>query len=53
MPSTSADIDFITNKLWDMFLINLIVVGEVPELNTDLTLASPIDYNNYNTSIPI
>jgi hypothetical protein len=35
------------------FFINLIVVDEDPELTKDLTLAPPIDYNNYNINMPI
>jgi hypothetical protein len=29
------------------------VVDEDPEVTEDLTLAPPIDYNDYNTNIPI
>ena len=32
---------------------NLIIVDEDPILTKDLTLAPPIDYNNYNINIPI
>ena len=47
-PSATANIDFITNKPLSTFFINLIIVDEDPILTKDLTLAPPIDYNNYN-----
>jgi len=52
-PSATANIDFITNKPLNTFFINLIIVDEDPILTKDLTLAPPIDYNNYNINIPI
>ena len=52
-PSASANIDFITGKPLSTFFINLIIVDEDPILTKDLTLAPPIDYNNYNINIPI
>ena len=52
-PSAAANIDFITNKPLSTFFINLIIVDEDPILTKDLTLAPPIDYNNYNINIPI
>ena len=52
-PSATANIDFITNKPLSTFFINLIVVDEDPILTKDLTLAPPIDYNNYNINMPI
>ena len=52
-PSATANIDFTTNKPLKNFFINLIIVDEDPELTKDLTLAPPIDYNNYNVNIPI
>ncbi len=35
------------------FYISLIIIDQDPELTKDLTLAPPIDYNNYNVNIPI
>jgi hypothetical protein len=52
-PSATANIDFITNKPLSTFFINLIIVDEDPILTKDLTLAPPIDYNNYNINMPI
>jgi len=52
-PSATANIDFITNKPLSTFFINLIIVDEDPVLTKDLTLAPPIDYNNYNINLPI
>lgn len=52
-PSATANIDFITNKPLSTFFINLIIVDEDPELTSDLTLAPPIDYKNYNINMPI
>ena len=52
-PSATANIDFITSKPLSTFFINLIIVDEDPILTKDLTLAPPIDYNNYNVNIPI
>jgi hypothetical protein len=52
-PSASANIEFLTGKPLNTFFINLIVVDEDPILTKDLTLAPPIDYNNYNINMPI
>jgi hypothetical protein len=52
-PSATANIDFITNKPLSTFFVNLIIVDEDPILTKDLTLAPPIDYNNYNINMPI
>jgi len=52
-PSATANIDFITGKPLSTFFINLIVVDEDPVRTLDLTLAPPIDYNNYNVNMPI
>jgi hypothetical protein len=52
-PSTGANIDFLTNKPLNNFFINLIIVDEDPEMTKDLTLAPPINYNHYNTNMPI
>ena len=52
-PSATANIDFITNKPLSTFFVNLIIVDEDPVLTKDLTLAPPIDYNNYNINLPI
>ena len=35
------------------FFISLVIIDEDVELTKDLTLAPPVDYNNYNVNIPI
>jgi hypothetical protein len=52
-PSASSSIDFITGLPLKTFYISLIIIDIDPELTKDLTLAPPIDYNNYNVNIPI
>ena len=52
-PSATANIDFLTGKPLSTFFLNLIIVDEDAELTKDLTLAPPIDYNNYNVNMPI
>jgi hypothetical protein len=51
--TTTQNIDFITNEPLQFFYISLIIIDEDPELTKDLTLAPPIDFNNYNINIPI
>jgi len=51
--TTTQNIDFITGQTLQFFYISLIIIDQDPELTTDLTLAPPIDYNNYNVNIPI
>ena len=51
--TTTQNIDFITNNPLQFFYISLIIIDEDPELTKDLTLAPPIDFNNYNINIPI
>ena len=51
--TTTQNIDFITSNPLQFFYISLIIIDEDPELTSDLTLAPPIDYNNYNINIPI
>lgn len=51
--SATSSIDFITGLPLKTFYISLIIVDIDPELTKDLTLAPPIDYNNYNVNIPI
>ena len=51
--TTTQNIDFITNNPLQFFYISLIIIDEDPELTSDLTLAPPIDYNNYNINMPI
>jgi hypothetical protein len=51
--TTTQNIDFITNEPLQFFYISLIIIDEDPELTKDLTLAPPIDYNNYNINMPI
>ena len=52
-PSATSSIDFVTGLPLKTFYISLIIIDQDPELTTDLTLAPPIDYNNYNVNIPI
>ena len=52
-PNASANIDFITNTPLKNFYISLVIIDIDPELTKDLTLAPPVDYNNYNVNIPI
>ena len=52
-PNASSDIDFITNTPLKNFYISLVIIDIDPELTKDLTLAPPIDYNNYNVNMPI
>jgi hypothetical protein len=52
-PNASSNIDFITNSPLKNFYISLVIVDIDPELTKDLTLAPPIDYNNYNINMPI
>ena len=51
--TTTQNIDFITNNPLQFFYISLIIIDEDPKLTSDLTLAPPIDFNNYNINIPI
>ena len=51
--TASQNIDFITNTPLAFFYISLIIIDEDPQLTLDLTLAPPIDYNNYNVNMPI
>ncbi len=52
-PRATTIIGFITNKPFNTFFFNLIVVHEDLELTQDLTLAPPIDYKAYNINMPI
>jgi hypothetical protein len=52
-PTAVANIDFTTNKPLKNFFISLIIIDEDVEVTKDLTLAPPIDYNNYNINMPI
>jgi len=51
--TTTQNIDFITGQTLQFFYISLIIIDQDAELTKDLTLAPPIDYNNYNVNIPI
>jgi hypothetical protein len=51
--TTTQNIDFITGQTLQFFYISLIIIDQDPELTKDLTLAPPIDYNNYNINMPI
>ncbi len=53
MYNNNTNIDFITGQTLQFFYISLIIIDQDPELTKDLTLAPPIDYNNYNINIPI
>jgi hypothetical protein len=51
--TTTANINYITSNPLNFFYISLIIIDEDVELTSDLTLAPPIDYNNYNVNMPI
>jgi hypothetical protein len=52
-PSATTSINYVTGLPLKTFYISMIIIDEDPELTSDLTLAPPIDYNNYNVNIPI
>jgi hypothetical protein len=52
-PTATGNIDFLTNRPLRTFFISLIIIDEDVEVTKDLTLAPPIDYNNYNINMPI
>ena len=51
--TATTSINYITSTPLNLFYISLIIIDEDPELTSDLTLAPPIDYNNYNNNMPI
>ena len=51
--TATTSINYITSTPLNLFYISLIIIDEDPELTKDLTLAPPIDYNNYNNNMPI
>ncbi len=51
--TAGANINYITSGQLLFFFISLIIIDEDPELTSDLTLAPPVDYNNYNINMPI
>jgi hypothetical protein len=51
--TTTQNIEFISGQTLQFFYISLIIIDQDPDLTKDLTLAPPIDYNNYNVNIPI
>ena len=52
-PTAVQNIGFFTGSILTLFFITLVIIDEDVELTKDLTLAPPIDYNNYNVNIPI
>jgi hypothetical protein len=52
-PSATSSINYVTGLPLKTFYISLIIIDEDLELTQDLTLAPPIDYNNYNVNMPI
>ena len=52
-PSATSSIAYVTGLPLKTFYISLIIIDEDLELTKDLTLAPPIDYNNYNVNMPI
>jgi hypothetical protein len=52
-PSATSSINYVTGLPLKTFYISLIIIDEDLELTKDLTLAPPIDYNNYNVNMPI
>ncbi len=51
MPKCNSKYRFLT-RFFTIF-INLVIVDDDPILTKDLTLAPPIDYNDYNVNMPI
>ena len=51
--TATTSINYIASTPLNLFYISLIIIDEDPELTKDLTLAPPIDYNNYNNNMPI
>ena len=51
--TASTSINFISSTPINLFAICLVIIDVDPELTSDLTLAPPIDYNNYNVNMPI
>ena len=52
-PSATSSINYVTGPPLKTFYISLIIIDEDLELTKDLTLAPPMDYNNYNVNMPI
>ena len=52
-PSATTSIAYVTGLPLKTFYISLIIIDEDNEQTADLTLAPPIDYNNYNVNMPI
>jgi hypothetical protein len=50
--SATSSINY-TPALMKFFSLSLIIIDEDPERTSDLTLAPPVDYNNYNVNMPI
>lgn len=51
--TAGTNIGFFTGSITNLVFISLIIIDEDPELSSDLTLAPPVDYNNYNVNLPI
>ena len=51
--TATTSINFMTSTPLNLFHISLVIIDEDVELTKDLTLAPPIDYNNYNVNMPI
>ena len=51
--TATTSINFMTSTPLNLFHISLIIIDEDVELTNDLTLAPPIDYNNYNVNMQI
>ncbi len=52
-PTAAQNIGFFVGSIFTLFFLNLVIIDEDVELTSDLTLAPPIDYNNYNVNMPI
>ena len=52
-PSATSSINYVTGLPLKTFYISLIIIDEDLEPTQDLTLAPPVDYNNYNVNMPI
>ncbi len=51
--TATQNVGFFTGFIFFLFFISLIIIDEDVEVTKDLTLAPPVDYNNYNVNMPI
>ncbi len=53
VPTANQNVEFLAGFILNLFFITLVIIDEDVEVTKDLTLAPPIDYNNYNINMPI